>query len=311
MGMYTPASWFPGDATDSYRALTLTLSGPPLWSMPSTVAVRCHLPWLMPSAVADSVTPSVQTADPTKPQSTIPLTFGFHWHVISASTAAIQAHPGVIIGRHHGHLSAPEATLSPTSMPITGDNSAPSLNSHHVGGRVHPPAETNSPHHGKHERRQSSAHRRFRCATRPEICRASVGAFDRVRHEHRPCPPSPSSSQLASSSSLRACGGLVEARTRAASITSLLQRSSSLCRLWLPRIVTVYLSNHIESAEGSTKAEHRGRARPSIAAVQEPELSPCSVTALANRQAKVIMIVGPRTGTNHLWHKCKVRSAWS
>ena len=66
-------------------------------------------------------------------------------------------------------------------------------------------------------------------------------------HHHRPRPPS---SRVAPSSLLRACGGLVGEHARAheqyvtSAVMPLLQRSSSLSRISLPRIVAA-LSNHV------------------------------------------------------------------
>ena len=122
IGMYGPTSWFPGNATDSCQAPKLThtaaLSGPLLQSMPSAVAVaicrgRCHLLWPMPSAVADSVTLSVQTVDFTEPQSTILLTSAPH--AVPASTAAIRVPTGAISSRHLSLLSAPAVATGHSS----------------------------------------------------------------------------------------------------------------------------------------------------------------------------------------------------
>ena len=64
IGLYRPASWFPGDTADSCQALILNRTvappGPPLRSVPSAVAVairrgRCHPLWPMPPAVADAI----------------------------------------------------------------------------------------------------------------------------------------------------------------------------------------------------------------------------------------------------------------
>ena len=79
--------------------------------------------------MADSVTPSVQTADLTEPQSTIPLTTAPH--VVPASTSAIRVPIGL--------LSAPAASQSPAS---TSDIPMPPLITTLGVGYTHPPKPT-------------------------------------------------------------------------------------------------------------------------------------------------------------------------
>ena len=95
--------------------------------------------------MADSVTPSVQTADLTEPQSTIPLTTAPH--VVPASTSAIRVPIGL--------LSAPAASQSPAS---TSDIPVPPLITTLGVGYIHPPKPTH------HTTTSSSTARRFHTA---------------------------------------------------------------------------------------------------------------------------------------------------
>jgi len=84
--------------------------------------------------MADSVTPSVQTANLTEPQSTIPLTTAPH--VVPASTSAIRVPIGL--------LSAPAASQSPMSI---SDIPMPPLITTLGVGYIHPPKPTHDDEH--------------------------------------------------------------------------------------------------------------------------------------------------------------------